>query len=92
MSIKWWLVCGVICIAGATITADAVATRPADATLPPGTNLNWDKANVIQLNAKRAQVPLDGIWHFVPATEGSDVPPKLGCDSSSQVLPSRPHH
>ena len=30
------------------------------------------------MNAKRAQVSLDGIWRFIPAAEGTAEPPKVG--------------
>jgi len=33
---------------------------------------------VIQVNAKRAQVSLDGIWSFIPAVSGESAPPKMG--------------
>jgi beta-galactosidase len=49
-----------------------------DAELPPGIVLNWDKTSVVTVNAKRAQVSLDGLWHFIPAAEGATEPPKLG--------------
>src|SRR5579859_3685361 len=51
---------------------------PADAVLPAGTSLNWDTANIATVNAKRALVSLDGIWRFIPATEGAPEPAKLG--------------
>jgi beta-galactosidase len=35
-------------------------------------------AKVIQVNAKRAQVSLDGIWSFIPALPGKSAPPKMG--------------
>jgi beta-galactosidase len=54
------------------------ATESADAHLPAGVELNWDKARIIPLNSKRAEVALDGIWRFMPATEGLAEPPKVG--------------
>ncbi|MGE5610772.1 MAG: sugar-binding domain-containing protein [Bacillota bacterium] len=70
---------GVFEIADLTITPHLVkSTQLADAVLLPGTRLDWDKAKVVTVNAKRAQVSLDGIWRFIPATEGSDVPAKVG--------------
>ncbi|MGA2498554.1 MAG: sugar-binding domain-containing protein, partial [Tepidisphaeraceae bacterium] len=70
---------GVFEIADLTITPHLVAsTQLADAVLPAGTNLNWDTAKVVTVNARRAQVALDGVWRFIPATEGSDVPAKAG--------------
>ncbi len=58
-------------------TPDA-STEWADAVLPAGISLNWDKTSVTTVNAKRAQVALDGIWRFIPATEGAAEPAKLG--------------
>jgi len=43
-------------------------TQLADAVLPAGIALDWDKPNVQTVNAKRAQVSLDGVWRFIPAT------------------------
>jgi Glycosyl hydrolases family 2, sugar binding domain len=56
----------------------AAATPLADAGLPAGVTLNWDKTSVTTVNAKRARVSLNGIWRFSPAAEGSAEPPKLG--------------
>src|SRR5262249_28798311 len=53
-------------------------TQLADAVLPAGMALDWDKTDVTPLNAKRAQVALDGIWRFAPATAGAAEPPKVG--------------
>ena len=36
------------------------------------------ETKVIAVNAKRAQVSLDGIWRFIPAVAGKGSPPKLG--------------
>ncbi len=47
-----------------------------DAMLPAGISLNWDQSSVVQLNAKRAELSLDGIWRFIPAIEGATEPPK----------------
>ena len=70
---------GVFEIADLTVTPHLVApTQLADAVMPAGINLNWDKASVITVNAKRAQVSLDGIWRFIPAAEGTAEPAKLG--------------
>ena len=46
--------------------------------LPAGVALDWDKTSVKTVNAKRAQISLDGIWRFIPAAEGAAEPPKLG--------------
>src|SRR5208283_1335858 len=54
------------------------AAQSADAMLPDGITLNWDKTSVTTVNAKRAQVSLDGIWRFIPAVEGSAEPPQAG--------------
>jgi hypothetical protein len=56
----------------------AVTTQLADAVLPAGMSLNWDKTSIVTVNAKRAQVSLDGIWRFIPAAEGSAEPPPVG--------------
>ncbi|HEY5914727.1 MAG TPA: sugar-binding domain-containing protein [Verrucomicrobiae bacterium] len=56
----------------------AAPTQVADAVLPAGTSLNWDKSSIVTVNDKRAQVSLDGIWRFIPATEGASEPAKLG--------------
>ena len=53
-------------------------TNTADAELPAGVSLDWDKASVKIVNAKRAEVSLDGIWQFIPAVEGAAQPPKVG--------------
>lgn len=42
-----------------------------DAELAIGTGLNWDKANIVAVNAKRAQISLDGVWRFMPVSEES---------------------
>ena len=56
----------------------AVTTQLADARLPAGMTLNWDKTSIVTLNAKRAQVSLAGLWRFIPAAEGTAEPPKVG--------------
>ena len=62
-----------------TVTAQPAApTALADAVLPAGVTLGWDKTSLTAVNAKRAQVSLDGIWRFIPAAEGMAGPPKLG--------------
>ena len=64
---------------GNTVTPPVAApTEPADAVLPAGIALGWDKTSIITVNAKRAEVSLDGIWRFIPAAEGMAGPPKLG--------------
>src|ERR1051326_5128192 len=52
--------------------------QAADAELPAGMALNWDKKDVVAVNSKRAQMALDGIWQFIPAPEGTSEPPKVG--------------
>ena len=72
---------GVFEVADLTVTPHltvVASTNIADAVLPAGTSLNWDKTDVTTVNAKRAQMPLSGIWHFIPAVEGSSEPPKVG--------------
>ncbi len=70
---------GVFEIADLTVTPHlAAATRLADAKLPAGMTLDWDKMTLVTVNAKRAQVSLNGIWRFIPATEGTAEPPKVG--------------
>ncbi len=70
---------GVFEIADLTVTPHMAASTPLqDAVLPAGTALDWDKTSVKTVNAKRAQVSLDGIWRFTPAAEGVADPPKLG--------------
>jgi beta-galactosidase len=63
---------------GAVTARLAAATESADATLPTGMSLNWEAPSIVGVNAKRAQMPLDGIWQFIPATEGATEPPKVG--------------
>ncbi len=36
------------------------------------------KAQAMPVNAKRAQVSLDGMWRFMPAVAGEGGPPKTG--------------
>lgn len=70
---------GVFEIADLTVTPHlAATTHLADAELPAGMTPNWDKTSIVTVNAKRAQVSLAGIWHFIPAAEGTAEPPKLG--------------
>jgi beta-galactosidase len=70
---------GVFEIADLTVTPHlAATTQLADAELPAGMALNWNKTSIVTVNAKRAQVSLDGIWHFIPAAEGAAEPPKVG--------------
>lgn len=60
-------------------TGSAVGqTQAPDAVLPSGISLNWDVTSVKTVNAKRAQVSLNGIWRFIPATQGTAPPPKTG--------------
>jgi beta-galactosidase len=70
---------GVFELADLTVTPHLTAkTQLADAELPASTSLNWEKTSVTTVNAKRAEVSLNGIWHFIPAVEGSAEPPKVG--------------
>jgi len=71
---------GVFEIADLTVTPRLAApTQLGDAVLPDGMPLGWDKTNVKTVNAKRAQVSLDGIWRFTPASEAAAAkPPKRG--------------
>jgi beta-galactosidase len=70
---------GVFEIADLTVTPHMVApTQLGDAELPDGIALDWDRTSVKTVNAKRAQVSLDGIWQFLPAAEGAAEPTKLG--------------
>ena len=70
---------GVFEIADLTITPHLAAGTPlANAELPSGMTLNWDKTSIVTVNAKRALVSLAGIWHFMPAAEGTAEPPKVG--------------
>ena len=72
---------GVFEVADLTVTPHLVLSAPAqvaDAVLPAGLSLNWDKASIVTVNAKRAQMSLDGIWRFIPATEGAAEPAKAG--------------
>src|SRR5579859_2523866 len=81
-------------IADLTVTPHMAApAQLADAVLPAGVNLDWGKAKVRTLNAKRAQVSLDGIWRFAPSSEGPA--PKLGwgyikVPGDWQARPNRP--
>ena len=49
-----------------------------DAELPVGMALSWEKTSVVTVNAKRAQVALDGIWSFMPCGDIAADPPKVG--------------
>jgi beta-galactosidase len=70
---------GVFEIADLTVTPHLTArTQPGDAALPAGVVLNWDRTDIKTVNAKRAQVSLDGVWRFAPAAEGAAEPPKVG--------------
>jgi beta-galactosidase len=70
---------GVFEIADLTVTPHVAApTQLEDAVLPDGISLDWDKLSIKTVNAKRAQVSLDGIWRFTPAVEAETDPPKLG--------------
>lgn len=70
---------GVFEIADLAVTPHLVAATPlADAVLPEGVALDWDKTDAKPVNAKRARISLDGIWRFAPAAEGSAEPPELG--------------
>ena len=70
---------GVFEIADLTVTPHlAGPSKLADAVLPEGMALDWDKTSAKMLNAKRAQISLDGIWRFTPAPEGAPQPRKLG--------------
>jgi beta-galactosidase len=70
---------GVFEIADLTVTPHlAATTQLADAERPAGVSLNWDKVSITTVNAKRAQVSLDGIWHFIPAAERTAEAPKMG--------------
>jgi beta-galactosidase len=70
---------GLFEIADLTVTPHMVAPKQLeDAVLPAGATLDWDKTSVATVNAKRAQLSLDGIWRFIPAAEAAANPPKLG--------------
>jgi hypothetical protein len=56
----------------------AAAAQLADAVLPAGVSLNWDKISARMVTEKRAQASLDGIWRFIPAADGTAEPPKVG--------------
>jgi beta-galactosidase len=69
---------GVFEIADLTVTPHtAVSTHLADAMLPEGIELGWDKTNIETINAKREQISLGGIWLFIPVADAAE-PPKLG--------------
>ncbi len=69
---------GVFEIADLTVMPHMVARKPlGDAVLPAGMKPDWDKTRVKTVNARRAEVSLDGIWQFTPAGEAAK-PPKLG--------------
>ena len=70
---------GVFEIADLTVTPRLTATTElADAKLPDGMSLNWDRPKIEVVNPKRSRMSLDGIWRFIPATEGAAEPAKLG--------------
>ncbi len=70
---------GVFEIADLTVMPHLVAPKqPGDAVLPAGATLDWDKTRVEVLNAKRAQVSLDGIWQFLPAAKTAANAPERG--------------
>ncbi len=70
---------GVFEIADLTVTPHlTAAAQLADAELPAGVKLNWDKTNIETVNARRARMSLNGIWRFIPATEGTVEPPDAG--------------
>lgn len=71
---------GVFEIADLTVTPHLAAapTQLADAVLPDGFTLAWDKTDIKTVNAKREQMSLDGIWRFIPAVEGAAEPPGVG--------------
>jgi beta-galactosidase len=62
----------------AVLRAEGAPGQLADAELPAGVALDWDKTDIVMMNAKRAQVSLDGIWRFIPAAEGTAEPRKQG--------------
>ncbi|MGA9061693.1 MAG: sugar-binding domain-containing protein, partial [Terracidiphilus sp.] len=53
-------------------------SQSADAVLPAGMSLNWDKLGIETVNAKRSRALLDGVWRFMPAVAGEAIPPKQG--------------
>ena len=82
---------GVFEIANLTVTPRMVApSKLADAALPAGMSLGWDKTNVKALNAKRAQVSLDGIWRFIPAAEAAAFKTFSPSRTTSGPVPSPP--
>ena len=89
---------GVFEIADLTVTPHLVApTQLGDAVLPARITLDWDKTNVQTVNARRAQVSLDGIWQFLPAADAAANPPTLGwgylkVPGDWQIHPGKPSH
>src|SRR5579872_5574975 len=83
-SLAFFLELHCCCVAGGQsddlkVTPRLAAVMPlAGAELPSGLNLNWDKTSTVVLNAKRAQMSLAGLWHFMPAPEGTAEPAKAG--------------
>ena len=76
---------GVFEIADLTVTPHMVAPKQlGDAVLPAGATLDWDKTSVETVNAKRAQISLNGIWRFIPAAEAKRrrIPRSWGGDIS----------
>jgi beta-galactosidase len=68
-----------LCLCIATFPSQVSAQgQSANAMLPTGISLNWDQTNIVWMNAMRSEMPLDGIWRFIPATAGEASPPKLG--------------
>src|SRR5262249_46485079 len=78
MNTKLPLILVLLSVAGGRAWAQVNNAQRGDAVLPAGIALDWDKTDVKTLNAKRAQVSLDGIWRFTPVTEGAAQPPKGG--------------
>jgi beta-galactosidase len=63
---------------GTSDTSQSAPARAADAELPAGVTLNWDKTKIEEVTAKRSQISLAGIWRFIPAAEKGSEPPKTG--------------
>lgn len=78
LNVKLRLILACLCFSGVVSQAWAQQTQPADTVLPTGMSLNWDGLKVETVNAKRSQASLDGIWRFIPATEGVSEPPQAG--------------
>ncbi|MGA3267404.1 MAG: beta-galactosidase [Verrucomicrobiota bacterium] len=54
------------------------SNQVADAVLPAGVTLDWDKTNITAVNAKRVQISLGGVWRFMPAAGGAAAPAQVG--------------